>query len=274
MSCQTGQTGYDVNRTKRGPLNPHRDYPLSFPRGCQQPHSRDHPRVFLHTCPIHQPDHNSNPTGQLILSQREQGRGFISISQVTETRLRDTAQARRAGQAYTGRTDITGATEGTIESKYSKRTTNHHQLGRNTRVPYIRPEDGEKLTTLLKRHREDKEWLGKQGGAILRRILHMLREQGREQQTDYMDDCLRSLTMGHQYATAAWIWQSIGLSRDLERKWTTERKQESTGLAQYCRTQWTQVMHRRSGVLEYLNKHSGTNVRTLVGQLRESQNRL
>ena len=80
--------------------------------------------------------------------------------------------------------------------------------------------------------------------------------------------------MGHQYATAARIWQFLGLTWDPEREWTMERKRACHGLAQDCLTQWTQGIQRRPGIMEYLNKHSGTIIRTLVGQLRISRNRL
>ena len=175
VSCLTGQTGYDANRTQRGPLNHHRDYPLSFPRGCQLPNSRDHQGVYLHTCQMPNPDHNSNHTGQLILLQQERWRGPISISHITVTGLRGAAQARQTGQENTGRTDTIGTMEVTIESKNRKDNTNHHQGGRNPRVTYIMPEDDDKLSPLMKSHKEDNEWLGEQSGAILRRILHMLR---------------------------------------------------------------------------------------------------
>ena len=102
----------------------------------------------------------------------------------------------------------------------------------------------------------------------------MLREQTCEQQTDYLDDCLQRLTKGHQYATAAWIWQILGLMWDPERAWTTERKRASQGRAQDCLAQWSQEVHRRPGVMEYINKHNGTIIRTLVGQLREGRSRL
>ena len=135
VSCLTGQTSNDANRTQSGPLNHHRDYPLSYPRGCQLQNSREHPHVSLYTYPKHHPDHNSNYTGQLILLQREQGRSSISISHIPGTWLRGAAQARQSGQEYTGRSDKTGATEATIESKYSKSTTvflfffvQHHQF--------------------------------------------------------------------------------------------------------------------------------------------------
>ena len=64
----------------------------------------------------------------------------------------------------------------------------------------------------MNRHTEDKKWLSEQGGAILRRILHMLRDQTRKEHTEHMNDCLRRLTMDHQYAIAALIWQSMGLT--------------------------------------------------------------
>ena len=56
MSCPTGQTGYDVERTQRGPLNHHREYPRSFPRCLQLSISREHLRGPL-------PDNNLPTSG-------------------------------------------------------------------------------------------------------------------------------------------------------------------------------------------------------------------
>ena len=102
----------------------------------------------------------------------------------------------------------------------------------------------------------------------------MLKEHAGEQQTDQMDDCLRRLTVDHRYAAAAWIWQAIGLTWDPEQTWTTDHKRASNGHANDCLTQWSQGVQRRPGVMEYLNKHSGTVLRTLVGQLRAGRSRL
>ena len=151
----------------------------------------------------------------------------ISILPTTGTGQRSAAQAGQSGQNHTGRTATIGGMETTIESKFGKGTTSHYHGGWRSHVTYITPEEEEKLCILMNRHREDKKWLSKQGGAILRRILHLLREQPREEQTDHMNVCLRRLTTGHQNATAAWIWQSMGLTWDLEMRWTTEYKRAS-----------------------------------------------
>ena len=151
-----------------------------------------------------------------------------------------------------------------------QRTASHYQGGWRSHVTYILPDDEEKLSIFMNRHREDKKWLSELGGAILRRLIHMLRELPRKKQTDHTDDCLRRLTTGHQYATAAWIWQSMGLTWDPKMRLTTEYKQARHRLAQDCITLWTQGDPTSVGVIKYLNKQNSTIIRTLVGQLRDS----
>ena len=102
----------------------------------------------------------------------------------------------------------------------------------------------------------------------------MLRDQTIEPQTEQMDDCLRRLTLGHQHATAAWIWQIIGLTWDPERAWAAEHKRATHGRASECLTQWVQEAQRRPGAKEYLNMHSGSIMPTLVGQLRVGRSKL
>ena len=83
VSCMTGQTGYDVKRTQRGPLNHHWDHTLSSPWCSDLIDTREHPRGSPQCGPRYQPDHTSNLTG-LILLQPGHARSSISISYISE----------------------------------------------------------------------------------------------------------------------------------------------------------------------------------------------
>ena len=226
MSCITGQTGYNAKRTHSGPLNHHRDYPQSAPWCLQLVNSREPSRGPPHSGPTQQPDQNANHAGQLILLHPEQGRNPSSLSYVSDAGIRGAARLKHHGQEYTVRSDTPGPTETTARSEHRDDTPDPQREQRPRKI-HSSPKEAELLNPLIERHKEDKEWLREQGGAILRRILHMLRGQACEPQTEQMDDCLRRLTMGHQHATAAWIWQVIGLTWDPDRVWTAEHFRKS-----------------------------------------------
>ena len=190
-----------------------------------------------------------NYSGHLILLQWEQGHGAVSIQPTAGTGQWSAAQAGQPGQNHTGPIATAGTATTANVNKLSKGLASQHHEAPSAHVIYIMPVDEEKLCALMNRHREDKEWLCNQGGAILRRILHMLREQSCEGQTDPMDDCLRRLTTGHKTATAAWICQAVGLTWDPETQWTTEYKRASKRLIEDYLTQWAQGIRQQPGVM-------------------------
>ena len=128
---------------------------------------------------------------------------------------------------------------------------------------------------LMTNHRNDIDWLQKYGGAIIRRVRHMLMDQSHNDEQSYcIDECLLKMTRGHQTAALAWIWQVTELTWDMTMRWTAEQKRVSQQHAQAYLSHWNLSMMQRPGVMEYLNKHTGSLVHTFVWQLRKSRSRL